>query len=173
MDNSKIKIESTNSQKILNIAKEKGMVKEKEFIKFKGTGKHTLKFISDKAINGTNFSTGQPEQKMRYIFEENGIEKHYETAIFKKDTETDEKKLGNFVQNMATFEYEDILKLEYKPIPGTPRGFIDIKKIDAAETPEKEVTDESIPIIEEDSYKSEQPKEETPEDEIKISEIPF
>ena len=150
------------------------MVKEKEFIKFKGTGKHTVKFVSDKAINGTNFRTGQPEEKVRYVFEEDGKEKYYETAIFKKDAETGERKLGNFVQSMAAFEYGDSLELEYKPISGTPRGFIDIRKIDATEAPEEkeqEVTDYSdIPIIEEN------PKPEakgTPEEEVNVEDIPF
>jgi len=135
----------TASKKILNRAEESGMITKKNFIKFKGTGKHIVKFISDKIIHGTNFKTGKPEDKVSYVFEENGKEKLYETAIFKQDPETGEKSLSHFIQSMAEFEYGDLLEMEWKPIPGTPRGFIDIKKAETS----KKTTDDEIPVIEE------------------------
>jgi len=161
-------IKYTKSQEIFNKAKEAGIVEEKDFIKFKGTGKHIVKFINDKAISGTNFKTGQPEEKVRYIFEENGKEKNYETAIFRIDQKTKEKKLGHFIQSMSQFEYGDMLEMEYKPIPGTPRGFIDIKKVNEPETTEDQNTSDNIPVIEEDS----EPKK-IPEEDLNVDELPF
>jgi len=150
----------TKSKEILEKAKGAGLIEEKEFIKFKGTGKHIVKFIEDKVINSTNFRTGKPEEKVKYIFEEDGKKKFYETAIFRIDPETNKKKLSHFVQKMADFEYGDLLEMEYKPIPGTPRGFIEINKVKESEEETQEIVNEDeIPVIE--------------DEEINPDEIPF
>jgi hypothetical protein len=124
----------TKSREVYEKAKENGIIDKREYIKFKGTGEHFVTFKDDKIIDGKNFRTGKPEEKMKYTFEEDGEEKFYETAIFKfvEDKETGEEKkvLSNFVESMSNFDYGDKLKMEYKPIPGTPRGFIDIQEED-------------------------------------------
>lgn len=137
----------TNSNKIYKKAKEQGLIKEKNYIKFKGTGIHFLKFVKDEPFKGKNFRTGKDEEKMRYYFEEDGVEKMYETAIFrfeKDDEGNDIKKLGNFVQSMADFNYGDLLKVEWKPIVGTPRGFIKIE-----EASSDDLQEDDIPVVEE------------------------
>lgn len=133
----------TKSKEVYDKAVESGMVEEKSYIKFKNTGKHIIKFISDKVINGTNFKTHQPEEKMVYEFEEDGIKKNYETALFSIDDDG-KKKLSSFVRNIAPFEYGDVLIAEYKSIPGTPRGYIDIIK-DGEDN-------NDIPVIEEGEH---------------------
>ena len=153
---------TTNSQKIYNRAKEAGLIDRGKYIKFKGTGEHIVKFVSDKAIESRNFRTGRPEKKMQYVFEEDNEEKLYETAIFKisKDEETGEekKKLSSFVESMSQFEYEDILKMTYTPISGTPRGYVKIEKMNLGEVEKKEleerddyeVPDKEIPVVEDE-----------------------
>ena len=149
----------TKSQEVFAKAKEAGLTDKKEYIKFKGTGLHIVKFLADKAIEGTNFGTGKPEQKMKYTFEENEETKSYETAIFKfyKDEESgeDKKKLSSFVGSMNDFDYGDTLKMEYTPIKGTVRGFIKIEKMNLGEGGEEKLKGDDIPIIED----SEEPKE--------------
>jgi len=136
----------SESQRLYNIAKEKGFIDKKEYIKFKGTGKHTLKFIKDGQTDGTNYHTKKPEKKMRYTFEEDGTEKTYETAIYKKDDDGEETEyLASFIKQMNQFNYGDALVAEYTPIEGTFKGFIKVNPADSEE--------EEVPIIDEnDSY---------------------
>ena len=147
-------MEETESQKLYNIAKEKGLMGKKEYIKFKGTDKHILKFIKDELIDGTNFRTKQPEKKVRYTFEEDHIEKFYETATYRKNAEGEEtEEPSNFVQGMSTINYGESLSAEYTPIEGTFKGFIKIDKL--SDTPKKkveEIIDDSIPTIDENNY---------------------
>jgi len=136
----------TKSKELYDKAKGEGHVKD--YIKFKGTGSHDLKFISDRLYKGTNFKTGKPEVKMEYVFEEDGQEKIYETAAFKKDDQGNEtKEPSSFIQQMRDFDYDDEITAEYQSIPGTPKGFIEVNR-------RGESVNEDIPIIEDeyDSY---------------------
>ena len=127
----------TNSQKLYNEAKEQNLVRVKgNYIKFKGTGAHSLIFLNDKVIQGTNFNTGKPEQKIKYLFEENGEQKVYNTAVMTKGDDG-QARLSNFVEQMRHYNYGDKIIIEYKRIPGTPRGFIEVRPNN----------DEQIPII--------------------------
>ena len=185
---------ATNSQKMYNRAKEAGLVEKKNYIKFKGTGEHIVKFVGDTPINGTNFRTGQPEIKMRYVFNEGGDEKTYETAVYKilkdesgnvlKDKNgIEQKRLSNFVESMNQYEYGDTLKMVYTPIPGGPRGYVKIDKMNLREGEEdvfeegfeanpnvkRMIENEEIPVIEEG-----EPTGAFPEDEdIDVNDIPL
>lgn len=135
----------TESQKLYNIAKEKGLIDKKEYIKFKGTGKHSLKFIKDEPVDGTNFRTKRPEKKMRYTFQEDGTDKLYETAIYKKNESGEEtESLASFIKQMNQFNYGDTLEAEYTPIEGTFKGFIKVNPVDSE--------DDGIPVIDADAY---------------------
>jgi len=130
----------TQSQELYNKAKEDGTIVHNEYLKFKGAGKHTLKFIKDEEFDGTNYRTKKEERKMRYTFEEDGATKLYETAIFKKDEQGDEtKELSNFVLQMNPYGYGDTIEALYKPIEGTYKGFI---KVSSTNTPLTDVIDE-------------------------------
>ncbi len=132
----------TKSKELYDKAEKEGYVRS--YMKFKGTGEHKLKFISDRLYNGTNFKTGKPEVKMEYTFEEDGQQRTYETAAFKKDDQGNEtKEPSSFIQQMRNFNYGDELTAEYKSIPGTPKGFVDINKLG-------ESSEDNIPIIDED-----------------------
>ena len=134
----------TKSKELYEAAKEAGHIKE--FLKFKGTGVHELKFVSDKLYNGKNFKTGKPEVKVKYTFEEDGEEKTYETAAFKKDEQGNEtKEPSSFVQQMSDYSYGDEVFAEYKPIPGTPKGFIEVNP-----KGESKRSNEDIPVIEDE-----------------------
>ena len=118
-----------------------------DYGKLKGTrstGKHKVKFISDKVIKGKDFNTGNERHEMEYIFEENGNNYSYS-----KPLRDDNGKVYYFIQKMDEFNYGDTLILEY--VPKGLNGYIDIKKVDGEQ---EETTDEpasdDIPIIEED-----------------------
>jgi len=142
------------SRKLYNEAKEAGQISEKTYLKFKGTGKHTLKFIKDEMFDGTNYRTKQPERKMRYTFEENGATKLYETAVFKKDENGNETKdLSSFLKQINPYNYGDTIIAEYTPIQGTPRGFVRVSE--QTFNPEAEATinePDDIPTIDEADY---------------------
>ena len=146
----------TQSQEAYKKAKEEGTVKENKFIKFKGKGERIVKFINDERFNGTNYRTHQPEEKMRYTFEENGETKLYEPAIYKftktKDStgeEITEKDFSNFIKQMNDYDYGDTLKMVSTPIPGTPREYIKIDKMNLGADEEAKMDDDDIPIMEE------------------------
>ncbi len=135
----------TITQNVYEQAKKKGLVNKKSnFLKFKGTGAHEVVFLNDKLVNGTNYNTGKPEQKVRYLFEENGEQKVYETAAFTKGDDG-EARISNFVEQMRYYEYGDKLIIEYKRIPGTPKGYIQVRKNDEEEIPVINQVDDSQP----------------------------
>lgn len=122
-----------------------------DYIKFKGEGERTLKFLDDDIYEGENWRTGDPEWKAWYKFEEiredkENREVQYETTLRKRDPETKEmtETMANFPQQMNDFDYDDKLVAWYQKIEGTPRGFIKIQP--AGET---EDDDEEIPVVEE------------------------
>lgn len=118
----------------------------------KGTGKHTVKFLSDKEVKGENFITKEERQEVEYTFEENGQKKKYNVPIH-----NDKGELHYFVQRMADIQTNETITLEYKKIPNSFKGFIEVGKLSgheaATEIPpsvKKELKDKDIPIIEDD-----------------------
>jgi hypothetical protein len=76
----------------------------------KSTGKHTVKVIEDKIIKKSIREEGDDGFYMRYIFEENGEQKQYDTRLREKGG-TDP---SYFVQAMAAVEPGEIITLEMK-----------------------------------------------------------
>lgn len=142
--------ERTASQKAYEKAKENGNLGgNRDYIKFKKQPERVLKFLDDEKFKGQNYRTKEDEWKFRYTFEiiegkegEEGKEVIYETAAKRRDPETNEKTeiLANFPQQMAEFDYGDKIRVEYKPIEGTPRGYIDVNPAE----------DEDIPVVDEE-----------------------
>jgi len=133
-----------------------------------GTGKHTVRFISDKAIEGENFITKEKRPEVQYIFEEDGQKKKHSVPVHNKNGE-----LHYFVQRMADIQRGETITLEYQKIPNSFKGYIEIKRIEikrieaGSKVAEKEVRNEEtqgaepvIPIIDD-------------EEEINVNEIPF
>ncbi len=128
----------------------------------KGTGRHTVIFVSDQIVEGEDFKTKEKRQEVQYIFEEGGQKKKYKVPVHNKNGE-----LHYFVQRMAEVKRSETITLEYKKIPNSFKGYIEVGKLSDAKPPssvspaKKELKEEDIPIIEGD------------EGEIDVSEIPF
>jgi len=155
----------TSSQKAYQWAKEKGILSERgNYIKFKdsktqkSTGEHIIKFLDDHSVDGTNFKTRKPEKKMRYTFEEDGVEKIYETALLslvkdrdgnveKNDDGSDKVKLSIFVEQMQDFERGDILRANYTPNKGSLGGFTKLDKMNMEDGDEEELEEGEDPEI--------------------------
>ena len=120
----------------------------------KGTGPHTVKFLSDKAITGKDYTTKQERPEIEYTYEENGQKKRYSVPVNNKNGE-----LHYFVQRMAEVEVGEVITLEYKKKPGSYEGYIDFQK--TMDIPKEEIKDEDIPVIEEE------------EEEIDVQNIPL
>lgn len=74
----------------------------------KTTGKHHVKLIEEKLINGKEFGSGTPIPMMRYIFEENGEKYKYDARLKDKDS----GELHYLVQSMATVSEGDEIVIE-------------------------------------------------------------
>ena len=149
--------EKTISQQLLKKATEEGkipppflqlatQVKDENGNKkgVKGTGSHTVKFISDKEVKGENFKTKEERKEVEYIFEENGIKKRYNVPVH-----SDKGELHYFVQRMAEVQKGETITLEYKKIEGSFKGYIQVDRGNV-ELKDKGAGYEEIPIIEDD-----------------------
>ena len=74
------------------------------------TGPHTVIMVEDKIVKGMDYEKGEAIEKVRYIMEEEGVRKQYETNLKSKDN----GELSYFVQRMAEIEPGTQLTLEYK-----------------------------------------------------------
>ena len=75
------------------------------------TGPHTVKFIKDRVVKGKNPETGKEREEVEYTFEEDGVEKTYNTPVKNKEGD-----LSYLVQRMADYNYGDFMILEMKRI---------------------------------------------------------
>lgn len=74
------------------------------------TGKHTVRLIKDKEIMGKDVNTGKEIPKIRYLVEEKGELKVYDTRKFNKDT----GELNYLVQKLAEYPENSTVILEAK-----------------------------------------------------------
>ncbi|MFM2394178.1 MAG: hypothetical protein RLZZ546_2160 [Bacteroidota bacterium] len=138
MQNSKQLLKQANIMPRLRLA-----IKDGKGVK--GTGPHRVKIISDKIVKGKDFE-GNVIEKMRYILEEDGVQKMYECLIKDKDTGS----LHYLVQRIAEFNEGDELIMEYKR-KGL-KGYIEVLSISGG--------------VEPDEQGSEDPLDDFPEEEI-------
>jgi len=113
------------------------------------TGPHTVKVLGDKLCNKRDFKTQDVVQAVKYLLEEDGIEKQYIVKI-KDDTGN----LNYFIQRMAQFKKGNIITLEMKK-KGI-KNYIDV-------IGEGESAKEELPVID---------VEEEGAEEIDIKDIP-
>ena len=104
-----------------------------------GTGPHKVKFLKDKEAKGTDIN-GKERDEVAYLVEENGIPKSYRVPKFGKDGE-----IHYLVQRLADVEEGEEVMLEYKR-KGI-KGYIEVGKLN---THSREISDEDIPVINED-----------------------
>jgi hypothetical protein len=74
------------------------------------TGKHKVRLIKDKIITKTDPKTGKPYEAVRYLVEENGELKTYDTRKLNKDT----CDLSYLVQKLAEYPENSYVILEGK-----------------------------------------------------------
>jgi hypothetical protein len=88
----------------LGIKGEKGVI---------STGPHRVKLLADKVVPGKDYKTGKEIEYVRYLFEENGEKKTYETKKL-----NDKGDLSYFVQHLAEIEEgsEVILEMQKRGI---------------------------------------------------------
>jgi hypothetical protein len=78
----------------------------------KSTGKHTVKVIEDKIVRKTIREEGDDGYYVRFILEEDGMQKQYDTRMKEKGGVDP----SYFVQAMAAVEPGEIITLEMKKI---------------------------------------------------------
>lgn len=100
------------------------------------TGSHRVKLLEDKIIKGQDKDTGKEIEYVRYVVEENGEKKHYDTKLKNKQGE-----LSYFVQRMADVAEDDEVVLTCKragmknyievlPVSGGTRAEVDEEDIE-------------------------------------------
>ena len=102
----------------------------------KSTGKHTVKVISDKIIKKPIREEGDDVHWVRYIVEEDGVEKQYDTRMKQKG--------GNdpsyFVQAMANVEIGEVITLEMKK--AGLKNYVEIIRASVGEVERADVDDD-------------------------------
>lgn len=113
----------------------------------RGTGKHTVKFLSDKAITGKDYTTKQERPEIEYTFEEDGQKKRYSVPVHNKNGE-----LHYFVQRMAEVEIGEVITLKYQKKPNSFEGFIDFQRTmeETQSEPEIPTEEKEISVIEDE-----------------------
>ncbi len=111
----------------------------------KGTGQHKVRFVSDEKIEGVEYGTGNKREEIKYIFEEDGEQKQYRVPV-----RNDQGELHYFIQRISEFKQGDELILEYKKIPGSFKGYINIRLASGEVIGKEEQKTE--PVIDEDGF---------------------
>ena len=139
---------TTKTQEIYLKAKESGKVsdripwlelgKKQEGGGVKPTGKHIVKFLSDKIVKGQDYHTKKERKEVEFLFEENGVQKRYRVSVLGKDDN-----LHYLLETMKQFEYGDTLIMEMK-WAGDKHIIVVEKVIDEVPV----INEDEIPIIE-------------------------
>lgn len=112
----------------------------------KGTGPHTVKMVSDKIIMGLDRETGKPIEYVKYVVEEDGVEKEYRTRLKHKET----GELNYLVQNLSQVQEGDIVIMEMKKMG--PKNYIEVRHEDGSK-----ITDEDQEDVVEREEDNEEP----------------
>lgn len=108
----------------------------------KGTGPHRVKMIADKIIKGNDPKTGKEIDYVRYLVEENGETKTYQTKKL-----NDKGELSYLVQRLAEVKENEEVILEMKK-QGI-KNYVEVSPVNGSEQVEVE-DDEQEEIIDED-----------------------
>jgi len=109
------------------------------------TGPHTVKMISDKITNGLDRETGKVIEYVKYIVEEDGVEKEYRTRLKHKET----GELQYLVQNLAQVEEGQEVIMEMKK--AGLKNYIEIRHVDGSvitDTEQEDVVPEQDDTVE-------------------------
>ena len=101
------------------------------------TGPHTVKMISDKIIQGLDRDSGKVIEYVKYIVEEDGVQKEYRTRLKHKET----GELNYLIQNLSQVEEGDTVILEMKKMG--VKNYIEVRHPDG--TPLTDVEQDDVP----------------------------
>ena len=135
----------------------------------KSTGRHFVKFISDKVVKGTEYMTGKEIQVVKYIFEENGTQKQYKVPVKSKTGE-----LHYFIQRMMDCQIGEEIILEMKSERG--KNFISFERVIQGKPEKPLISEDEIPVIEDEVVHKKVPTMEGNEidaEDINPENIPF
>lgn len=90
------------------------------------TGPHKVKMISDKIVNGLDRETGKLIDYVKYIVEEDGVEKEYRTRLKHKET----GELQYLVQNLSQIEEGQEVIMEMKK--AGLKNYVEVRHIDGS-----------------------------------------
>lgn len=113
----------------------------------RATGPHKVKVLEEKVVMGKDYTSGKEREEMRYTLEEDGEKKIYQVPL--KDKNGD---LHYLIQRFAEIEEGEEIVLEAKYKGG--RNFINVIRLNQGGT--EQITDEEIPVIEEEMEDSQQ-----------------
>lgn len=132
------------------IVKEAGLhPKLKLLIKEEGkapvpTGEHKIRLLKDKEIIKKDITTGKDTAYIRYLVEEHGEIKTYDTRKFSKDT----GEISYLVQKLAEYPENSYVILEAKK--QGPKNYISVKPVNTVEDVEVDDEDDTEEDITDD-----------------------
>ncbi len=120
----------------LGVKKERGGVES--------TGPHTVKMISDKIVNGLDRESGEVIQYVKYVVEEDGVQKEYRTRLKHKET----GELQYLVQNLSQIEEGETVVLEMKKMG--VKNYVEVRHPDGSKITDEDQDDVVTEPTEED-----------------------
>jgi len=99
------------------------------------TGKHKVKLIKERKVDGEDYHTGEERKEIEYVFEENGDKNRYRRPVFDKSGT-----LHYFHRQMKEVDEGERIELEMERDGN--RNIINVRKLeDDSESVEKEKPD--------------------------------
>lgn len=107
--------------------------------------------LSDKIVNGLDRESGKVIQYVKYVVEEDGVQKEYRTRLKHKET----GELQYLVQNLSQIEEGQEVIMEMKKMG--PKNYVEVRHVDGSK-----ITDEE----QEDIDPASEDVDDIPEDEV-------
>lgn len=114
------------------------------------TGPHTVKMVSDKIVQGLDRETGKMIEYVKYIVEEDGVQKEYRTRLKHKET----GELQYLVQNLSQVEEGETVILEMKKMG--VKNYIEVRHVDGSKLTDEDQDDVVEPSHEDTDEVSEE-----------------
>jgi len=124
------------------------------------TGPHRVKFIADKEAKGTDPQTGVERDEIAYLVEENGEKKSYRVPKLDKKGE-----IHYLVQRLAEVNEGEEVILEGKR--KGPKNYTQVIRLNGSEV--QEISDDDIPVINEDESTNLSPEEQDLADKLQVN----
>jgi hypothetical protein len=99
------------------------------------TGPHTVTMVSDKIVNGLDRETGKMIEYVKYIVEEDGVQKEYRTRLKHKET----GELQYLVQNLSQVEEGETVVLEMKKMG--VKNYVEVRHPDGSKLTDEDQDD--------------------------------